>query len=114
MEMKARIRHEPTATEKRVITQQIRADIAAHLRESDVHLFAMILYLLHKRAGHGAKRLKADFDALDPLLDELLNYYEADKGDEEWVCCAELNKIGVDVRQWVRDSGRRYFVGKLQ
>lgn len=111
--MKARIRREPTADEKRIITRQIRADIAEQLRESDVHLFSMILWLLHKRAGHGAKRLKADFDVLDPLLDELLDYYEADKGDEEWVCCAELGKLGVDVRQWVHDSGRRYFVGKL-
>lgn len=111
--MKARMHREPTAEEKREITRQIRADIAEQLRESDVHLFSMILYLLHKRAGHGAKRLKADFDELTPLLDGLLEYYEAAKGDEEWVCCAELNKIGVDVRQWVKDSGRRYFVGKL-
>lgn len=100
--MKAQL---PTVMKKSDISRIVRDEVVRQNRENSVAISARVLWVLHNRFGFGAARLKRFFDEFNKSLDELDKYYEMyDVDDESWLCVEKLKDIGVDIRQWVRES----------
>lgn len=60
----------------------------------------MMLLALHKLDGFGPKRLKEFYCGFQPMLQQLLQDYNAGVSETEWVCTQALKDYGIDISEW--------------
>lgn len=65
---------------------------------------SVILYVLHKEFGWGAKRIKRFYDAYTPACDELRNHYQVSEDDMPWLTLTKLKEDGIDIDAWKKNG----------
>lgn len=98
------------AAKRRQIKNAVRTEMDKYAEHYDLCL----LWMLHTHLGHGAKRLKEDFDAFIKIYYDLkARYYDEDDIDnfgsrsDSYVIKEELKKIGFDYDAYVEASSER-------
>lgn len=91
---------ELSAAEKKAMNMEIRRQLAEYDRKHLVEIDAIILWALHEQFGFGPKRLRKYYDAFHDSVDRLVNWYELDNTDDEWLCTQMLKRIDVDIEAW--------------
>lgn len=102
--MKVRLPTPLTAAQKKAATKEIDLQIAESMKQLNVDLCAMFLYVMHIRCGHGKKRLQDDWKVFQPILDELIKRYQFDETDRTWICSRKLKDIGIDCEELCKDT----------
>lgn len=103
--MKCQLSRKLTVAEKAAMQREIDEQIAANIRKLAKEITAMMLCCEHVAHGHGKVKLRRSFETFQPLMRELQRRYEMHESeDQAWLCERELNKIGVDLDEWCRES----------
>lgn len=68
-------------------------------------LDASILWYLHVAYGFDADDLRKFWEGFAPKHKELVNYYEMEDADADWICTLKLKDIGVDIAAWNAERG---------
>ena len=78
----------------------MRSQMIEYDRMHENEIDAMMLLALHKLAGFGPKRLKEFYCGFQPMLQQLLQDYNAGVSETEWVCTQALKDYGIDISEW--------------
>ena len=108
--MKVNVPWTPNKAQKKMMREEVNKYLLAADKERHFDTEAMILWALHKYPGtkYGKKRLKRFYMMFNEIHQELRYYYNVKTDDEAaWVIHEELGKIGVDVREWHKESEER-------
>lgn len=99
--MKSRIPWNPTKQQQKAMDDKIKENVIIAAEKLGNNMDATALWALHKAFGFGKKRLRRFYDAFIDERKKLTEYYEMD-GEADYLCKAQLKKIGVDVEDWNR------------
>lgn len=86
----------PVATRRR-LENEVRRTISENVKTLSGDVEATFLWLLHEKYGFGEKRLMDFHKDIQPLLNELCNFYETPYDEQAWICRYKLKQIGVDM-----------------
>ena len=92
-----------TAKERRALELEIERQYAQFQKEHENDLVILVLYVLHRQLGFGAKRLKKFYTAFDQEFQSLMDHYQM-PGEHVWLAKKALKDIGVDVEEWMKES----------
>jgi hypothetical protein len=95
---------ELTAAEKRAMNIEISKQLAEYTRKYQVEIESIFLREMRQKYGHGAVRLRRDFDDFANDLDDLIKRYELGDEDRLWIVQQQLKAEGFDVEQWHREK----------
>lgn len=95
---------ELTAAEKKAMNIEIAKQLAEYTRKYQVEIESIFLREMRQKYGHGAVRLRRDFDEFANDLDELIARYELGDEDRLWIVQQQLKQEGFDVEQWHREK----------
>ena len=95
---------ELTAAEKRAMNIEISRQLAEFTRKYQVEIESIFLREMRYKHGHGATRLRRDFDDFANDLDDLIKRYELGEEDKLWLAQQQLKSEGFDVEQWHREK----------
>lgn len=95
---------ELTAAEKKAMNIEIARQLAEFTRKYQVEIESIFLREMHTKHGHGAVRLRRDFDDFGNDLDDLIKRYELGDEDRLWIVQQQLKAEGFDVEQWHREK----------
>lgn len=95
---------ELTAAEKKAMNIEICKQLAKHTLKYQVEIESIFLREMRRKYGHGAVRLKRDFDDFSNDLDDLIARYELGEEDKLWLVQQQLKAEGFDVEQWHREK----------
>ena len=93
-----------TAAEKKAMNIEIAKQLAEFTRKYQVEIESLFLREMRQKYGHGAVRLRRDFDDFANDLDELIARYELGEEDKLWLVQQQLKAEGFDVEQWHREK----------
>lgn len=93
-----------TAAEKKAMNIEIAKQLAEFTRKHQVEIECIFLREMRHKYGHGAVRLRRDFDDFSNDLDELIARYELGEEDKLWLAQQQLKAEGFDVEQWHREK----------
>ena len=93
-----------TAAEKKAMNIEIAKQLAEFTRKYQVEIESVFLREMRHKYGHGAVRLRRDFDEFSNDLDELIARYELGEEDKLWIAQQQLKAEGFDVEQWHREK----------
>ncbi len=96
--MKARLPASLTVEQKKALSRNINEQIGDEVQRLNEDLCAMYLYVMHVHCGHGKKRLEADWQVFQPILDALIERYRMDETDRPWLCTRKLKEVGIDCK----------------
>lgn len=91
---------ELTAAEKKAMNIEIAKQLAEYTRKYQVEIESIFLREMRSKYGHGAVRLRRDFDTFADDLDDLIKRYELGEEDKLWIVQQQLKAEGFDVEQW--------------
>ena len=95
---------ELTAAEKKAMNIEIAKQLAEYTRKYQVEIESIFLREMRHKYGHGAMRLRRDFDDFANDLDDLIARYELGDEDRLWIVQQQLKQEGFDVEQWHREK----------
>ena len=96
---------ELTAAEKKAMAIEINRQLLEKDEQYAVDIDALVLYTLMSHYGWKRKRLKAFWEAFTAEHKALREFYQMeDPGDNEWLAHRKLQDIGVDIREWYKES----------
>lgn len=95
---------ELTAAETKAMNMEIARQLAEFTRKYKVEIESIYLKEMRTSHGHGAIRLRRDFDRFGNELDELIKRYELGEEDKFWVAQESLKEEGFDVDKWHREK----------
>lgn len=95
---------ELTAAEKKAMNIEIARQLAEYTRKYQVEIESIFLREMRTKHGHGAVRLRRDFDDFANDLDDLIKRYELGDEDRLWIVQQQLKAEGFDVEQWHREK----------
>lgn len=93
-----------TAAEKKAMNIEIAKQLAEYTRKYQVEIESIFLREMRHKYGHGATRLRRDFDDFANDLDDLIARYELGDEDRLWIVQQQLKQEGFDVEQWHREK----------
>lgn len=93
-----------TAAEKKAMNIEIARQLAEFTRKYEVEIESLFLREMRRKYGHGAVRLRRDFDDFANDLDELIKRYELGEEDKLWLVQQQLKEEGFDVEQWHKEK----------
>lgn len=102
--MNALRRYVPTAKEKQAMEREIRRQLAEYIREFEMSIDALFLWMVHEEFGCGKKKLHQIYDRFQPRLKELYTHYQLDETDEAFLCDYFLREMGVNIKEWSREN----------
>lgn len=86
-----------TNAEMKAAEREIRRQIADSVANLERYIEATVLWSLHEKYGHGAKKLEGFLETFQPALRELKAFYEVEgQEDTELACIHNLKSIGFD------------------
>ena len=87
---------------ERAMMKEIKRQSAEYFRKHELEIVAQILWELHEQPDtkFGAKKLRRFYDRFEPILANMIDYYELDDSDRGWICIHKLKDIGVDLEAW--------------
>ena len=88
---------ELTAKEKRCLDIEVEKALRKQLEKVGNELDAAVLKILHEEFGFGIKRLRRFHRAYQAALREVIDFYELDDGDEQWLAVRWLREKGYDL-----------------
>lgn len=95
--MKAITPRKLSNAEMKALNGSIREQIAANISRLEQYLEATVLWRLHEKYGHGAKKLEDFLEDFKKDLQELKDFYEVEGQEEtELACIYNLKSIGFD------------------
>lgn len=98
--MKAIIPRKMSNAEMKACDGQIRKQIAVHIGLLERYIEATVLWRMHEKYGHGAKRLEDFLEDFKQDLQALKDFYEVDGQEEtELACMYNLRSIGFDTEK---------------
>lgn len=86
--------------EKEAMEKELHSQMIEYDRMHENEIDAMMLLALHKLAGFGPKRLKEFYCGFQPMLQQLLQDYNAGVLETEWVFTQALKDYGIDISEW--------------
>lgn len=95
---------ELTAAEKKAMNIEIARQLAEHTRKYQVEIESIFIREMRQKYGHGAVRLRRDFDDFANDLDDLIERYELGDEDRLWLVQQQLKAEGFDVEQWHKEK----------
>lgn len=93
-----------TAAEKKAMNIEIARQLAEFTRKYEVEIESIFLREMRHKYGHGAVRLRRDFDDFANDLDDLIKRYELGDEDKLWLAQQQLKAEGFDIEQWHREK----------
>lgn len=99
-----------TAAEKKALDMEARRSLAEYTRKHELEIEATVIWqtkqVLEAVLGEGFDMdiLKRLYDGLDVELDKLIDHYEMDAEDAQWLCTKKLKDEGIDIEAWRREK----------
>lgn len=93
-----------TNKEKKAMNEEILRQLAAFTKKYQIEIEAIYLREMRSKHGHGAKRLREDFDDFGKALTELIKRFEMGDDDAAWLATYSLKEEGFDIEQWHREK----------
>lgn len=93
---------ELSAAEKKAMNMEINRQILEADKAYETDVAVLVMYTLHVHLGFGKKRIEDFMRAMRREHDELIRYYQM-PDDFDWLARRELEAIGVDVEECMRD-----------
>ena len=99
-----------TAAEKKALDMEARRSLAEYTRKHELEIEATVIWQIKRvlEADLGnevdVSLLKRLYDGLDVELNKLIDHYEMDDGDAQWLCTKKLMDEGIDIEAWRREK----------
>jgi hypothetical protein len=99
-----------TAAEKKALDMEARRSLAEYTRKHELEIEATVIWqikrVLEEELGEevNVDFLKRLYNGLDVELDKLIDHYEMDDGDAQWLCTKKLKDEGIDIEAWRREK----------
>lgn len=94
-----------TAAERKAMEAEINRQLVEKDKQYAADLDALVLYTLMAHYGWKQKRLRKFWEAFFVEHKVLREYYQMnDPGDNEWLAHRKLQDIGVDVKEWYKQT----------
>lgn len=99
-----------TAAEKKALDMEARRSLAEYTRKHELEIEATVIWqikrVLEEELGEEVDvgLLKRLYDGLDVELNKLIDHYEMDDEDAQWLCTKKLKDEGIDIEAWRREK----------
>jgi hypothetical protein len=91
---------------ERAMMKEIKRQCAVYHRGYQLEIMAQLLWYFHvnPKTKYGPKKLKSLFVDFEPILREMIDYYEMDDSDRGWLCTYKLkDELGIDLNAWLEE-----------
>jgi hypothetical protein len=99
-----------TAAEKKALDMEARRSLAEYTRKHELEIEATVIWqikrVLEEELGEevDVSLLKRLYEGLDVELNKLIDHYEMDDDDAQWLCTKKLKDEGIDIEAWRREK----------
>ena len=93
-----------TSAEKKALDMEARRSLAEYTRKHELEIEATVLWQIKRLTDWDEGLLKAFYQDFDDELMRLINHYEMDSEDAQWLCTKKLLDEGIDIEKWHREK----------